>query len=92
MHATHFTSSAVALAHIFACNYEANLPPLHSMKAHVEVELQLHAFSSSTADHLQDPAALLSGKEPPRCVSNKGLGRPGAGLQFLKKKNVFANL
>jgi len=27
MHATHFTSSAVALAHIFACNYKGKVAP-----------------------------------------------------------------
>jgi len=36
--------------------------------------------------------SLLSGEEPPRCVSNKGMGRPWAGLQVLEKKNLFANV
>jgi len=62
------------------------------MKAYVEVEVQLQAFLSSTAHHLQDPAALVYGKEPPRCVSNKGLGRPVVGLELLEKKNLFANI
>jgi hypothetical protein len=33
MHASHFPSSTVALAHIFACNYKGKAAPLDAMKA-----------------------------------------------------------
>jgi len=33
MHASHFTSSTVALAHNFVCNYKDRAAPLDAMKA-----------------------------------------------------------
>jgi len=33
MHASHFTSSTVVLAHIFVCNYKGKAAPLDAMKA-----------------------------------------------------------